>query len=315
MPLRLIRTVFPLVVLLLSGCAPTDLYVSRLLNPGLPEPGDVCVTWLGTAGMLVSDGQTNLLIDPFVSRYGLLRVGLGFSLPPRPELIRDCLKRVGCSSAQAVLVSHSHFDHSLDAPYFARETDAVLVGSESTLNIGRGAGLPEARLLLVQPEQPMKFGAFTLRFIESRHGPALFGRVPYPGTIDEPLVPPQKASAYRLGGVYGILIEHPSGTILHHGSAGFLPGMYNDVRADVVLLGITGREDTETYLAAVPDKVRPHLLIPIHFDDFFTSLDDKIDFLQSSHFREFIETADRHGAYLVDALPLGRTVPLLPLSP
>ena len=312
MPFRPIYKVLPLMVLLLTGCAPTDLYVSRLISPGLPESSGVCVTWLGTAGFLVSDGQTNILIDPFVSRYGLLRVGLGFSLPPRPDLIRDWLKRIGCSSARAVLVSHSHFDHALDAPFFARETGAVLVGSESTLNVGRGAGLPESQLVLAQPGQPLEFGAFRLRFIESRHGPALFGRVPYPGTIDKPLVPPQKASAYRLGGVYGILIEHPSGTILHHGSAGFLPGMYDDVRADVVLLGITGREDTEAYLAAVPDKVRPHLLIPIHFDDFFTPLDDRIDFLYSSHFREFIEKADRHGTYLVNTLPLCRTVPILP---
>lgn len=312
MPFRPIYKVLPLMALLLTGCAPTDLYVSRLISPGLPESSGVCVTWLGTAGFLVSDGQTNILIDPFVSRYGLLRVGLGFSLPPRPDLIRDWLKRIGCSSARAVLVSHSHFDHALDAPFFARETGAVLVGSESTLNVGRGAGLPESQLVLAQPGQPLEFGAFRLRFIESRHGPALFGRVPYPGTIDKPLVPPQKASAYRLGGVYGILIEHPSGTILHHGSAGFLPGMYDDVRADVVLLGITGREDTEAYLAAVPDKVRPHLLIPIHFDDFFTPLDDRIDFLYSSHFREFIEKADRHGTYLVNTLPLCRTVPILP---
>ncbi len=297
---------------LLGGCAPTDLYVSRLFSPGLPESGDVCVTWLGTAGMLVSDGQTNILIDPFVSRYGLLRVGLGFSLPSKPDLISDWLKRVGCNSAEAVLVSHSHFDHVLDAPFFARQTGAVLVGSESTLNVGRGAGLPETQLVKAQPGQPLEFGAFTLRFIESRHGPALFGRVPYPGTIDQPLTPPQKASAYRLGGVYGILIEHPSGTILHHGSAGFLPGMYDDVRADVLLLGITGREDTMTYLAAVPDKVRPHLLIPIHFDDFFTPLDDRIDFLYSSHFREFIDAVDEHGTYMVYTLPIGQAMPILP---
>ena len=88
--------------------------------------------------------------------------------------------------------------------------------------------------------------------------------------------------------------------------------MYDDVRADVVLLGITGREDTGTYLAEVTDKVRPHLVIPIHFDDFFTPLDDRIDFLHSAHFREFIDTADLHGTYLVYTLPLCRTVPILP---
>ncbi len=299
-------------VVCLAGCATTDIYRSRLMPPDRPDADGVSVTWLGTAGVLVSDGRTDILIDPFVSRYGLLRVGLGLKLKPRSDLVKDWLGRLGCGHVRAVLVSHSHYDHSLDAPYFAQQTGAVLVGSESTLNIGRGAGLPETQLVRVAPGKPLTFGDFTVRFIESRHGPALFGRVPYQGTIDAPLVPPQKASAYRLGGVYGILINHPAGTILHHGSAGFEPGMYDGIRADVVLLGITGREDTEQYLDAVPGQVRPNLVIPIHFDDFFTRLDDDIDFLRSAHFNEFIETADRHGTYLVYTLPLGKPMQVLP---
>jgi L-ascorbate metabolism protein UlaG (beta-lactamase superfamily) len=298
-------TTFILLAALLAGCAPLDLYRSRLIKPGPPAAPGVSVTWLGTSGVLVSDGRTDILIDPFVSRYGLLKVGLGFPLRPKQDLIDNWLERLNAKNVRAVLVSHSHYDHSLDAPYFALRTGAVLAGSASTLNIGRGADLPEARLVQVQPGQPLKFGDFTVRFIESRHGPALFGRVPYPGTIDQPLVPPVKASAYRLGGVYGILIEHPAGTLLHHGSAGFVPGMYDGVRADVILLGITGREDTAAYLAEVPGKVRPGRVIPIHFDDFFTPLDDDMDFLYSAHFKEFFDTADR-------TLPLGETVRLLP---
>lgn len=298
---------------LLAGCAPLDLYRSRLIKPGPPVDPGVSVTWLGTAGALVSDGRTGILIDPFVSRYGLLKVGLGLPLGPRQDLIDGWLERLNCQNVQAVLVSHSHYDHSLDAPYFALKTGAVLAGSASTLNIGRGAGLAETQMAQIQPGQPLTFGDFTVRFIESRHGPALFGRVPYPGTIDQPLVPPCKASAYRLGGVYGILIEHPAGTLLHHGSAGFVPGMYDGIRADVILLGITGREDTAAYLAEVPGKARPARLIPIHFDDFFTPLDDDIDFLYSAHFKEFFDTADRLSVPCrIETLPLNEPVRLLP---
>lgn len=308
-----ISTAFIMLATLFAGCAPIDLYRSRLISTGGSDVPGVYVTWLGTAGVLVSDGRTDILIDPFVSRYGLLRVALGFPLKPGQDLIRRCLERLDCHNVQAVLVSHSHFDHALDAPYFARLTGAMLVGSESTLNIGRGAGLPETQLVPVQTGPPLSFGEFTLRFIESRHGPALFGRIPYPGTVDQPLVPPKKASAYKLGGVYAILIEHPWGTLLHHGSAGFRPGMYDGVRADVILLGITGREDTATYLAEVPGMVRPRRVFPIHFDDFFSPLDDDIDFLYSAHFKEFCAVADRHSdSYRVETLPLGKAVRLLP---
>ncbi|MEW6079567.1 MAG: MBL fold metallo-hydrolase [Thermodesulfobacteriota bacterium] len=306
-------TTFAMLAALFAGCAPTDLYRSRLIKPGLPVDPGVSVTWLGTAGVLVSDGRTDILIDPFVSRYGLLKVGLGFPLRPEQELIDGLLERLNCRNVRAVLVSHSHYDHSLDAPYFALRTGAVLAGSASTLNVGRGAGLAETQLVQVQPGEPLKLGEFTVRFIESRHGPALFGRVPYPGTIDQPLVPPAKASAYRLGGVYGILLGHPAGTLLHHGSAGFAPGMYDGIRADVILLGITGREDTATYLAEVPGKVRPGRVIPIHFDDFFTPLDDDIDFLRSAHVEEFFDSADRLSPpYRIETIPLGQPVRLLP---
>lgn len=92
-----------------------------------------------------------------------------------------------------------------------------------------------------------------------------------------------------------------------------MPGMYDGIHADVILLGITGREDTATFLAQVPGKVRPRLVIPVHFDAFFTPLDDDIDFLYTAHFREFCAKADRHGgSYGVKTIPLGEKVTILP---
>ena len=299
---------------LLAGCTNLDFYRSRMIADGAPNSPGVFVTWLGTAGVLVSDGRTDILIDPYVSRFGLLKVGLGLPLNPDHALVKQWVARMECHNLRAVVVSHSHFDHALDAPYFARETGSLLMGSESTLNIGRGVGLQETQLKKVQPGQPITIGDFTLHFIESRHGPVLFGGVPYPGTIDHPLVPPKKAWDYKLGSVYAILIEHPSGTLLHHGSAGFLPGMYDGIRADVVMLGITGRGDTETYLTEVPDKVSPRVVIPIHFDDFFSPLNGGLSFLYSAHFAEFCSTTEKHCAlYTVKTVPLGKRVRILPL--
>ena len=123
---------------LLTGCAPLDLYRTRLLTPGGADSPGVDVTWLGTAGVLVSDGRTGILIDPYVSRSGMLKVLLGSALSPDRELVRQWVGRLGAGSIQAVVVSHSHFDHALDAPFFALETGALLMGSESTLNVGRG---------------------------------------------------------------------------------------------------------------------------------------------------------------------------------
>ncbi len=292
-----------------------DIYNAMLINEA-PSPGTgLTVTWLGTAGIHITDGRTGILIDPYVSRFGMARVFFGRPLEPDQERIRQWTEKLCKTNIEAVIVSHSHFDHSVDAPFFAREAGAPLVGTESTLNIGRGAGLGEDALKQARPGQAITIGAFTIRFMESAHGP-VFGKVPYPGVIDRPLIPPARAKDYRLGGVFGILISHPTGTILHHGSAGFIPGMYQGVRADIVLLGIAGRGDTEKYLEEVPLRVKAKTVIPVHFDNFFKPIEEGMSFLPASiNFDEFRKTAGRHKSdFTVRTLPLARAVRLLPVN-
>jgi L-ascorbate metabolism protein UlaG (beta-lactamase superfamily) len=296
--------------ILCAGCAGLDLYKSRMIRGTAAPKGAVTITWLGTAGLFVSDGRTGILIDPYVSRFGMEKVFFGTRLKPDIGKIQECVDRLGKNNISLIVVSHSHFDHVADAPYFARVTGAPVAGTESTLNVCRGAGLPEDRLKLISNGLTIKSGAFTVRFIESRHGPALFGKVPYAGTIDGPLKQPARASDYRLGGVFSMVISHPSGTMIHHGSAGFIPGMYDGISADLLLLGIAGRGDTEEYLSETALKIKAPELIPIHFDNFFKPLKGDLPILPNQHVNEFFKTAEAHGSvFRVKTLPLGEPVP------
>jgi L-ascorbate metabolism protein UlaG (beta-lactamase superfamily) len=296
-----------------SSALSRELYQRSLLGPSPVLPGRVVeVTWMGTAGVLLTDHETSLLVDPFVSRYGLVKVALGGLLRPRLEDVEAWIRRLGLKDVAAVLVSHAHYDHALDAPFFAERTGALLVGDESTANIGRGAGLPEERLQIVSPGDALRFGRFRITFLESSHGPALFGRVPFPGRIPRPLRPPAKASQYRQGTVFSILVEHPAGALLHHASAGYLPGVLERVRADTVLLGLAGRERSAEYLRQVVDAVGATRVIPIHFDDFFEPLDRPMSFLPFVKFPEFVETARRTRPTLrIGTLPIGQPIVLL----
>lgn len=213
-----------------------------------------------------------------------------------------------------MLVSHSHYDHVMDAPAFAKHTGAVVVGSASTCNVAIGYGLaPGSRCVTVSPTEPteLTFGAFRVTFRPSRHGLVLFDRVPYPGTIDAPLVPPVSVSDYRVGAVYGLVIEHPLGTIVHHGSAAWLPDTYRDVKADVVLLGLTGRKDTAAYLEDVVEAVGAKRLVPMHFDNPFRaldepSLDEPLRPLKSANVDEFFkEVAKKRPKLHIEVLPIG----------
>jgi L-ascorbate metabolism protein UlaG (beta-lactamase superfamily) len=273
----------------------------------------ITIIWLGTAGVFVSDGETGLLIDPYVSRFGMSRMLFNQALEPDRGLIAEWTKKMGEHRIQAVIVSHSHFDHSVDAPYFAMLAGCPLVGSESTMNIGRGAGMPEGQLIPVQPGRSLTFGRFTIKFLESRHGPVMFGKVPYPGNITTPLRQPAKAGDYRVGTVFGILITHPSGTILHHGSAGYIAGMYNGIKTDVLLLGIAGRGDTELYLKEVALQTGARTLIPVHYDNFFRPLDSGLSFQPMVDFGGFVRAAEKHRtSFALRTLPIGEAVQVLP---
>jgi L-ascorbate metabolism protein UlaG (beta-lactamase superfamily) len=300
----------------LAGCTGMSLYEKLTIDKTPVSEESIRVTWLGTAGIFMTDGKTGILIDPYVSRFGMTRVALGLPLNPDRELIKKWAEKIGKDRITAVIVSHSHFDHVADAPYFALEADVPLIGTESTINVGRGAGMTERKLIAVKPEQTIQIGDFSVKFLESIHGPALFGRVPYQGTIDKPLVPPAKAGDYRLGGVFSLLITHPFGTIIHHGSAGFKPGMYDDIRADVLLLGIAGRGDTTQYLENVVLKTKAPLVIPIHTDNFFKPLEDGMSLLPVLKFGEFYDQAEKYkNQFTLRTLPLGEEVVIMQVDP
>ncbi len=297
----------------MACCHSENIYKTKLL-PQTKIAGDsVRVTWMGTAGLYLSDGETGIYIDPFVSRYGLFKVGFGFSLKPRHQLINKWLSITNGEKAAAVLVSHSHYDHVMDAPGFAQASDALMVGSESTANVARGAGIPEKQIRIIKDREPFSVGKFTATFIKSVHSPALFGKIPWQGTIDQPLIPPVSASAYREGGSYAILIEHPKGTFLHYGSPGIKPGIFEDIAADVVFLSIGGRKDTSSLIKHVLEPLHPKTVIPIHFDDLFGPVDKKVSPLIGVKMDEFWETmSDQEDAFEVKTLPIGEAVVLFP---
>jgi len=225
--------------------------------------------------VLISDGTTSIFIDPFFTRPpGLLNLVTNAQIKPDEDLISDWLHRLNITHLDAVLVSHSHYDHAMDAGVVAVMTGAVLIGSESTANIGRGAGVPAEQIVPIHPGTNAQIGAFQVTFIESQHAGASGGRPT--GNITSPLLPPFHYLDYKQGGTYSILVDHPLGSILHHGSAGFVPGALKNHHADVVFLGIALLPDLRTYLAETVDAVGAKHVIPVHWDDFTRPLDEPL---------------------------------------
>jgi L-ascorbate metabolism protein UlaG (beta-lactamase superfamily) len=241
------------------------------------DAASVRSTFFGTSSVHVTDGVSGVLVDGFFTRPPLLRVALGLPIAPDLERIAGTLSRGGIEQLDGLFVAHSHYDHVMDAPEIVKRAGGVLYGSESTVNVGRGAGLREQSMTRIGDGDKYTFGDFTVRVFEGVHSPG----EKFPGTIDAPLVPPVKASAYRTGGCYSFLFEHPAGTLLVHPSAGFVPGQFAGLDVDVLYLGIgvLGAQPAQfqdDYWHHTVEATRPGLVVPVHWDDFGRSLDEKL---------------------------------------
>ncbi|MDX1803675.1 MAG: MBL fold metallo-hydrolase [Alcanivorax sp.] len=273
------------------------------------KPGQVRVTYLGTATLLISDGKTRLLTDGYFSRAGLGKVLFG-KLAPDAARIDRSLKQAGITHVDDIMVLHSHFDHAMDSAEVAKRTGARLLGSASTVMVARGAHLPAARITRVTPGKPYHFGDFTVTFVPARHVPlpapveALTGK----GEITRPLVPPAPVGAWQEGQCYALVIHHPNGSLLVVGSAGYVPGALQGYQADYAFIASAslGKQSTAYQQAFFDNTVKAvgaDTVIPVHWDNFFTELSPRVQplpWLLDNMGASFHALADRlHGNFLV----------------
>jgi L-ascorbate metabolism protein UlaG (beta-lactamase superfamily) len=246
----------------------------RFSVPVAGPDAPLTVTWLGVSTLLIDDGTSAVMTDGFFSRPGLGRVGVG-KVSPSPARVDGCLARLGVTRLAAVVPVHTHFDHALDSALVADRTGAQLVGGESAANVGRGHGLAAERLVVADSGTPIRLGNFDITLVKSRHSPP----DRFPGTIDQPVVPPVRAAAYRCGEAWSALIHHRSSgrRLLIQGSAGFVRGSLTGQHAEVVYLGVgqLGVQPESYLLDYWTETVRTvgaRRVVLVHWDDFFRPL-------------------------------------------
>lgn len=256
---------------------PLDLqpYAAAFNKGDKVDAGDVAVTYLGVSTLYITDGDTHLMVDGFFSRPPAWKLGVG-RIDPDEEAIDWALAKAGITQVDAIFPVHSHYDHAMDTAVVAQKFGADMLGGLSTMNIGRGAGVPENKLVQVEEGKPYRYGRFTVTFIESEHAP-LPSNSGIDGEITEPLEPPQPYSAWKMGEAWSILISHHARdgvkTMLVQGSAGFRPDNLQGRTADAVFLGVGGLGSLTTdyqnaYWAEFVEKPGAAKVYPTHWDDF-----------------------------------------------
>jgi L-ascorbate metabolism protein UlaG (beta-lactamase superfamily) len=220
-----------------------------------PEPA-FTFRWLGAAGIELAASGKVLLIDPCLTRIRFWQLWLGY-LHPDQGLLRQHISR-----ADAILVTHAHYDHLLDTPGLAAFTGAKIYGSANACQICHLSDLPEGQVERIFAGQSLRLPGFTVQVYPARHR-----WVPFftPGPLSPGLRTPFTARQYRLDEDFSFQVTMAGIRLLIDSGSDpqDLPP------ADVLLVHPFHREDHYRQLLEV---AQPRLVIPTHWDDLWTPL-------------------------------------------
>lgn len=254
----------------------------EVLQQRVGEP--VHVQWLGTAGFRITHAGFVLLVDPFLSRPALATC-ITRPLVSDPRIVDRHVDR-----ADAILLSHTHFDHALDVPRLARTTGAVVYGSWSAARLCHASGVPDRQVRVVEqnPQQPpsrIAVGPFEVRFLPGEHSHLAAGRIPFLGEIRHPALP-MRVWEYRCGAVFVIELRVAGRLLVHLGSASLEHGRLSEA-ADLMLACVSGWRSSPDLPERLVNCYAPRNVLLSHWDDFFRGLDEPVRALPGVGMQEF----------------------------
>lgn len=230
------RTTAPALVLALLGAAALTVRPATAAAQRHPRraAAKITITWLGHASFLVvSPGGTQLLLDPWLRQN-----------PSTPDSLKDSTRY----HPAAILVTHSHFDHSGDAKAIALASGAPIVAS---FDWAQTLGLPAAQVRGVNVGGTVKIGDVVIHAVPAMHGSVPDGR---------PL---------------GFVLEFADGRRLYDtgdtwifGDMSLIQEVYHP---NIILLNVGGgpyTENPQVAARAVRKYFRPSVIIPMHYATF-----------------------------------------------
>jgi L-ascorbate metabolism protein UlaG (beta-lactamase superfamily) len=246
-------------------------------------PGTLRMRYLGAAGWeLQSDGLV-VLIDPYISRIKYDGGGSSddprkdFALTDAPESDVKLIDKI-IDRADFILVHHTHPDHAMDVPYIARKTGAKVIGTESTRNLLRAAGVPERQLYAVQGGEDYQFERFSVRVIPSLHSALDEKHYISSKRHGADFKGPLRLEHFIEGGSLMFLCRINGTEVLTMGSMNFIENELRGMQPDILLAG-AGSSRTEIYKYTerlLKATGMPRVVIPTHWDDFNVPYENQV---------------------------------------
>ena len=256
-------------------------YSHLVVSDSGPVRGGVRVTYLGTNGYQFEFKGHALLVDPYFSRVDLPSAAFGVRIQPDASRINEGLRRLA-PKADAILVTHGHFDHLLDVPVVMTITRAHLIASASSVDLAKRAGASSGDA--VKPGDVRRIGPWKIRVLSATHD-RLLGKVPFDRSRSQAgslagtpakVGPPQRAADWICGEPLAFLVE-ANGQRIYVDSGGTPAQLPPNERVDLAILGVA-LPDSRDRLHAAIDRLHPRYILPSHQDDFFRPLDAEFQF-------------------------------------
>ena len=230
--------------------------------------------WHGTAALTIERGGMTVAVDPFVG------MPIGVSDSERLSSQRADIFR----SADAVLVTHGHFDHIYDIPALYGETDTPIYATETPLRTLSEKGVSAGRLRLITPPQTFTIGDMRISAYQSRH--CVFDLAVIMKTATRPLTlrrPLTLARLLRLNKAYPeggetlmYEIEADGKCLQLMGSMGMADGVDYPTGADMLILPFQGTGDPARTVAPIVERLKPKRILLDHYDDAFPPMSARI---------------------------------------
>lgn len=122
----------------------------------------------------------------------------------------NCGRRHVRLHADAILVTHAHFDHLLDVPEIMGRTHAQLFAGPTAVQLVKTFGISPNECEIVRPGRTRTIGPWTIRVFAAQHD-RLLGKIPFdrcphgaPGEGEMPLKRPVKVSDWCVRRATGV---------------------------------------------------------------------------------------------------------------
>jgi L-ascorbate metabolism protein UlaG (beta-lactamase superfamily) len=235
------------------------------LRAAAPDPGEVCVWWLGQSGYAFKTASAWWLVDPYLSES--LTVKYAATEKPHIRMTQAPLRGDEITEATLVFSSHSHTDHfdgETLGPLFRASPQARLVLPARQVASAEQMGIARERQISTTGDETLHLdGGLTVHVLPSAH----------------PEIDRDDATGHAYVGfvfeIDGLRLYHSGDTVLYDGLAERLAGL----DPDIAFLPINGARLKGGEPVVAPNmhaadavglakRLDTRLLVPHHYDMF-----------------------------------------------